>query len=406
MSDERLDVLVVGGGAREHALVSALARSPRIGRLIGAPGNPGIEDEAETVAIGSEDMPALIAFAEREKIDLIVVGPEGPLVAGLADQLRDRGFAVFGPGADGARLEGSKSFAKQVMEAAGVPTPHADVLREYEQALAFVREHGVPMVIKADGLAAGKGVIIAKTVEEAEAALSECFVERRFGDAAGLVLLEEYLEGEEVSFLSIVSGDQILPLAPAQDYKRIFDRDGGPNTGGMGSYCPVPAVDDALYAKLVDQVAADRRGVGATGHRLSRCALRRPDADRGRPEGTRIQLPLRRPRNPGGSPPAEVRPARSDESHGGRTVGETAQVGMASGLIRLCDHGLQRVPGRIHHRSENFRPAKRSRRRRVYLPLRYAERRQPMGDRRWAGPGCDGHGRQSESSLDQGVSSR
>jgi phosphoribosylamine--glycine ligase len=271
VADERLDVLVVGSGAREHALVSALAKSPRIGRLIGAPGNPGIDDEAETVAVAADDIPALVAFVEREKIDFIVVGPEGPLVAGLADQLRDRGYTVFGPGADGARLEGSKSFAKEVMRAAGVPTAHADVFTEHDQALTFLREHGVPVVIKADGLAAGKGVIIAKTMEDAEAALVECFVERRFGDAAGRVLLEEYLEGEEVSLLAIVSGDQILPLAPAQDYKRIFDGDGGPNTGGMGSYCPVPAVSDALFAKLVDEIVKPtvaelvRRGIDFRG---------------------------------------------------------------------------------------------------------------------------------------------
>ncbi len=271
MSAERLDVLVVGGGAREHALVSALAKSRRIGRLIGAPGNPGIEDDAETVAIGSHDTPAIVAFSERERIDLIVVGPEAPLVEGLADQLRDRGFAVFGPGADGARLEGSKSFAKGIMEDAGVPTAHAAVFGEYEPALAFAREHGAPLVVKADGLAAGKGVIIAETLEEVEAALAECFVERRFGEAARMVLVEEYLEGEEVSLLSIVSGTQILPLAPAQDYKRVFDGDGGPNTGGMGSYCPVPVVDDALYARLVEEVVRPtvaelaRRGIDFRG---------------------------------------------------------------------------------------------------------------------------------------------
>jgi phosphoribosylamine--glycine ligase len=254
MTLQRLDVLVVGGGAREHALVRGLARSPHIGRLIAAPGNAGIEDDAETVAIDAEDIPSLVAFVERERIDLTVVGPEAPLVAGLADQLRDRGFAVFGPGADGARMEGSKAFAKEVMEAAGVPTGRADTFTGYEEALAFVREHVAPVVVKADGLAAGKGVIIARTLQEAEAALAECFVERRFGDAAGLVLVEEFLEGAEVSLLSIVGGHQILPLAPAQDYKRIFDGDQGPNTGGMGSYSPVPAVDDALYERLVAQV--------------------------------------------------------------------------------------------------------------------------------------------------------
>ncbi len=253
MAADRLDVLVVGGGAREHALVRSLGKSSRIGRLIGAPGNPGIDDDAATVAVGVEDISALVAFVEREKIDLTIVGPEAPLVVGLADQLRDRSFAVFGPGADGARLEGSKAFAKEVMEAAGVPTGRAALFTNYEEALAYLRRHGAPTVVKVDGLAAGKGVIVAETLQEAEAALAECFVTRRFGDAASTVLIEEYLQGEEVSLLSIVSGNQILPLAPAQDYKRALDGDKGSNTGGMGSYSPVPAVDEALYERLVEE---------------------------------------------------------------------------------------------------------------------------------------------------------
>ena len=270
-SDRQFGVLVVGGGAREHALVRGLARSPHVGRLLCAPGNAGIAQEAETVAIEAEDIPSLIAFVERERIDLTVVGPEAPLVAGLADQLRDRGFAVFGPGADGARLEGSKAFAKQVMEAAGVPTGHAALFNDHESALAFLRTHGAPVVVKADGLAAGKGVIVAHTIEEAEAALDECFVERRFGDAAHTVLVEEFLEGEEVSLLSIVSGRHILPLAPAQDYKRALDGDAGPNTGGMGSYSPVPIVDEELYEHLLETVVRptveelDRRGIDFRG---------------------------------------------------------------------------------------------------------------------------------------------
>lgn len=254
MAADSLDVLVVGSGAREHALVRALSRSPRIGRLIGAPGNPGIEDDAETVAVKADDIPALVAFVERERIDLVVVGPEAPLVEGLADQLRDRRIAVFGPGAAGARLEGSKAFAKEIMRSAGVPTAQAEVFIEHQAALGFVKEHGAPVVIKADGLAAGKGVVVAETVEEAEAALADCFIARRFGDAGARVLLEQRLQGEELSLLAVVSGEQILPLAPAQDYKRVFDGDKGPNTGGMGSYSPVPAVDEVLYGHIVEEI--------------------------------------------------------------------------------------------------------------------------------------------------------
>lgn len=253
-TDRRLDVLVVGGGGREHALIRSMAKSPRVGRLFCAPGNAGIAAEAQTVGIAAEDVAALVALVEREKVDLTVVGPEAPLVAGLADRLRTRGFVVFGPGADGARLEGSKAFAKEVMEAAGVPTGRAAAFTDIEKARIFLAKHGAPVVIKADGLAAGKGVIVARTMGEADDALKECFVQRRFGNAANKVLLEEFLEGEEVSLLSIVSGGQILPLAPAQDYKRALDGDAGPNTGGMGSYSPVPAVDPYLYDRLVDEI--------------------------------------------------------------------------------------------------------------------------------------------------------
>ncbi|MFH1330616.1 MAG: phosphoribosylamine--glycine ligase [Actinomycetota bacterium] len=270
-SDRRLDVLVVGGGGREHALVRALARSHRIGRLLCAPGNAGIAADAQVVPVGAEDLPGLKAFVERERIDLTVVGPEAPLVAGLADQVRGRGLAVFGPGADGALLEGSKAFAKEVMRTAGVPTGRAATFTDHEKALAYLREHGIPTVIKADGLAAGKGVFVAHTLGEAESALAECFVERRFGDAASTVLIEEFLDGEELSLLSIVSGHQILSLAPAQDYKRALDGDAGPNTGGMGSYSPVPSVDQALYEQVVESVVRPtvaelgRRGIDFRG---------------------------------------------------------------------------------------------------------------------------------------------
>lgn len=267
----RLDVLVVGGGGREHALIRGLARSSRVGRLLCAPGNAGIAQEAELVNVSAEDVSGLVEFVTQLRPDLVVVGPEAPLVAGLGDELRSRGFAVFGPNADGALLEGSKAFAKEVMRAAGVPTGEARMFTNYEEAKAYLGAVGAPVVIKADGLAAGKGVVVALTEGEAEAALADCFLEHRFGDAAGTVLVEEYLVGEELSLLSVVSGHQILPLAPAQDYKRALDGDRGPNTGGMGSYSPVPSVDSALYAHLVERVVRPtveemcRRGIDFRG---------------------------------------------------------------------------------------------------------------------------------------------
>lgn len=249
-----VDVLVIGGGGREHALVSGLKRSAGIGRLFCAPGNAGIARDAVLVPIAADDLGALADFAQNEEIDLTIVGPEAPLVAGIADVFLERGLPIFGPTRAGATLEGSKAFAKEVMAAAGVPTGASAVFSDYESALAYLREHGAPVVVKADGLAAGKGVTVAMTVEEANSALRECFLEKRFGDAGAAVLIEEFLVGEELSLLAIVSDGSVLPLAPAQDYKRIFDDDQGPNTGGMGCYSPVPSVSAELYAQLVEMV--------------------------------------------------------------------------------------------------------------------------------------------------------
>ena len=246
-----LDVLVVGGGGREHALVSGLARSARIGRLFCAPGNVGVGRLAELVPIPADDLTALADFAERERIDLTVVGPEASLVAGIAEAFAARGLTVFGPSAAAARMEGSKAFAKNVMRAAGVPTARAEAFTSYEAAAAYLRAQGAPIVVKADGLAAGKGVVVAQTVEQADEALRWCFVDRVFGAAGGTVLLEECLVGEELSLLAVVSDGRVVPLAPAQDYKRIYDGDGGANTGGMGSYSPVPSVTPALYDQVV-----------------------------------------------------------------------------------------------------------------------------------------------------------
>jgi phosphoribosylamine---glycine ligase len=255
-------VLVVGAGGREHAIVRALRRSPQAPEVLCAPGNPGIAGDARCCAVAATDVDGIVALAEREDVGLTVVGPEAPLVAGVVDALRQRGRAAFGPTGAAARLEGSKAFAKEVMAAAGVPTARWTTVDDVAAGMAAIERY--PVVLKFDGLAAGKGVVIAPDEGAAREALGAFLVRRRFG--AGRVVVEEYLAGEELSLLALCDGETAVPMAPAQDYKRIFDGDAGPNTGGMGSYSPVPGVDEAeaqRIARAVHQPVVDelrRRG--------------------------------------------------------------------------------------------------------------------------------------------------
>lgn len=250
-----IDILLLGSGGREHALAKKLAESPRCGTLYIAPGNGGTLQEGVNVALAEDDSEAVAAFAREEGIGLVVIGPEAPLVAGVADAVRAAGIACFGPGAEGAQMEGSKRFSKELMERAGIPTAAYGSFTDEEAALAYVREQGAPLVVKADGLAAGKGVVVATEQGQAEEAVRECFA-GAFGDAGSTVVIEECLTGPECSLLAFTDGKTVRPMATAQDHKRALEGDRGPNTGGMGVYSPVPIVTDEELA-VMKQVMVD-----------------------------------------------------------------------------------------------------------------------------------------------------
>ncbi|HEB12703.1 MAG TPA: phosphoribosylamine--glycine ligase, partial [Actinobacteria bacterium] len=246
-------LLVIGGGGREHALIWKLSASPRVEKIFAVPGNGGMSELADcypSVPIDGD----LVKWAGKHSVDLVVIGPEAPLVAGLADQFEAARIAVFGPSSRAAKLEGSKVYAKEIMRAAGVPTAAADVFSSYEEAIAGIRAWKAPYVIKADGLAAGKGVIIAEDEASAEQALRECLVEQRFGSAGQTVLVEEFLSGPEVSILAFVDGETVRIMPASQDYKRVGEGDTGPNTGGMGAYTPVPFMDENRCERVVADI--------------------------------------------------------------------------------------------------------------------------------------------------------
>ncbi len=257
-------ILVLGGGGREHAIVAKLAESPLADDILVAPGNGGTAAIATNVALDIEDGAAVAAYATSEGVGLVVIGPEAPLVAGVADAVRAAGIPAFGPGAAGGRLEGSKEFAKQVMARHGVPTGFSATFTDRAEAIEYLEDVEAPIVVKADGLAAGKGVTVAMDIATARRAIDECF-DGRFGDAGSTVIIEEFLAGPECSILVFTDGETVIPMAPAQDHKRAFEDDQGPNTGGMGVYSPVPIVTDDEYAAMMAAMVTSVRGLTADG---------------------------------------------------------------------------------------------------------------------------------------------
>ena len=264
-----MKVLIIGNGGREHALAWKAKQSPMVTRVFVAPGNAGTAHEGsiENVAIEATDIQGLLAFAKAQQIGLTIVGPEAPLVKGVVDAFRAEGLAIFGPTAAAAQLEGSKAFAKDFLARHAIPTAEYQNFTEVEPALAYLREKGAPIVIKADGLAAGKGVIVAMELEEAEAAVRDMLSGNAFGDAGARVVIEEFLDGEEASFIVMVDGEHVLPMATSQDHKRAFDGDTGPNTGGMGAYSPAPVVTDEVHQRVMERVIMPTvRGMAAEGN--------------------------------------------------------------------------------------------------------------------------------------------
>ncbi len=301
-----MNILLLGSGGREHALAWKMAASPLADKLYCAPGNAGIAQEAECVALDMTDHAAVIAFCRANRIDLVVVGPEAPLCAGIVDDLEAAGIKAFGPGKIAAQLEGSKGFTKDLCRANNIPTAAYERFRSAAPAKDYIRTKGAPIVVKADGLAAGKGVVVAQSVTEAEEA-----VDMMFGGSLGAagveVVVEEFLDGEEASFFALCDGETALPLTTAQDHKRVFDGDKGPNTGGMGAYSPAPNIDDAMSARVMKEIIQPTlRAMKAMGATVQRRPLCRADDHARRSEADRIQRALRRSGNTGSDAAPDV----------------------------------------------------------------------------------------------------
>ncbi|KZS47004.1 phosphoribosylamine--glycine ligase [Paenibacillus glucanolyticus] len=249
-----MDILVIGGGGREHAIVWALSKSPKAGTIYCAPGNAGIGQLAECVPIAVSEFEKLAAFAVEKQVGLIVVGPDDPLADGIVDAFDETGIPVFGPRKNAAEIEGSKTFMKDLLHKYSIPTAAYAKFDDYESALAYLRQQGAPIVVKADGLAAGKGVTVARTLEEAEQALSDIMQSKVFGDAGSRVVIEEFLEGQEMSILAFVDGETVKPMSAAQDHKPAYDDDRGPNTGGMGTYSPLPHIQPSIIEEAIETI--------------------------------------------------------------------------------------------------------------------------------------------------------
>ena len=338
-------VLVVGSGGREHALAWAIAASPLVDVLYCAPGNAGIAEEAECVAIGATDIAGLVGFCRRERIDFVVVGPEAPLVLGLVDALEAEGIPAFGPSAAAAALEGSKAFAKDLCVRAQIPTAAYRRFRDPATAKAFIASHGAPIVVKADGLAGGKGVTVASDLDAAYQAVDAALVERRFDEAGREIVVEDCLTGEEASFFALVDGKTALPLASAQDYKRVGDGDTGPNTGGMGSCSPAPCLTPALEGSVMERIilptvaAMEREGRPFKG--VLYAGLMLTEAG---PDAPRVQCPSRRPGSSGADDAADERSAAGADRRArrGAEIDRSALARRACGMRR--DGGPRAIP--------------------------------------------------------------